>query len=368
MNVTRQQPRRLEQRVAAAAQAALERQRFVSPIDVLTGIRWLPSSSVDVWRQGRVPDLEREAAVDADRLAEALELLKDWAAGRGLQPSETAYLTSTRDRRPLRFTASGDEEIERTYRTHWLSPDLSERGRQQLVERQSRPPDLVVISPVKDWTCSLCGETGAYLIMEDSGPVCLTCAEMDHLVFLPAGDAALSRRAKKTSGLSAVVVRFSRARRRYERQGILVEEAALERAEAECLADEDARGRRRERETARREQEDVEFQARMAQEIRRLFPGCPRQRAEAIAAHAGARGSGRVGRTAAGRLLDEEAVALAVVASVRHEDTPYDELLMAGAVRAEARDRVRPAVDRVLRRWREPAAGSAAQKPAEGIE
>lgn len=44
---------------------------------------------------------------------------------------------------------------------------------------------------------------------------------MEHLVFLGAGDAALTRRAKAASGLSAVVVRFSRGKR-YERQGILV--------------------------------------------------------------------------------------------------------------------------------------------------
>jgi hypothetical protein len=65
----------------------------------------------------------------------------------------------------------------------------------------------------------------------------MACADMDHLVFLPSGDAALTRRAKTNSRLSAVVVRFSRARKRYERQGILVEEDALERAEQECLAD-----------------------------------------------------------------------------------------------------------------------------------
>ena len=41
-------------------------------------------------------------------------------------------------------------------------------------------------------------------------------------------DAALTLRAKKNSRLSAVVVRFSRARKRYERQGILVAEDALE--------------------------------------------------------------------------------------------------------------------------------------------
>src|SRR5271169_985446 len=104
------------------------------------------------------------------------------------------------------------------------------------VSRRSK--DLVVVSPLNDWTCAACGSTdGGWLVMEDRGPLCLGCADLSHLVFLPSGDAALTRRARKASGLSAVVVRFSRARRRHERQGILVEEEALEQAEAECLAD-----------------------------------------------------------------------------------------------------------------------------------
>jgi hypothetical protein len=85
---------------------------------------------------------------------------------------------------------------------------------------------------------------------------------------------------------------------------------------------------------------------------RRLFPRCPALRAEAIARHASLRGSGRVGRSAAGRSLDGEAITLAVVASVRHEDTDYDSLLMSGVSREDARDRIRPAVDRVLGAWR----------------
>jgi len=221
-----------------------------------------------------------------------------------------------------------------------------------LAERQSRALDLVVVSPVKDWTCSVCGsEDGGWLIMEDQGPVCMVCADMNHLVFLPSGDAALTRRAKARSRLSAVVVRFSRARKRYERQGMLVDEDALERAEQECLADEDARARRRERDSARRAESDVELQARMAVEIRRLFPGCPAERAEAIARHAAQRGSGRVGRTAAGRALGRDALQLAVLASVRHQDTGYDALLMSGVDRATARDRVRDQVNAVLDRW-----------------
>jgi hypothetical protein len=213
------------------------------------------------------------------------------------------------------------------------------------------PPDLVVVQPVRDWTCAECQGTGGLLIMDDAGPLCLACADMDHLVFLPSGEAALTRRARKASGLSAVVVRWSRTRKRYERQGLLVENAALEQAEQQCLADEDARMRRRERDRERRDAADVELQAAMMREIRRFFPRCPASRAEAIARHTSLRGSGRVGRSAAGRSLDEEALTLAVVASIRHEDTDYDSLLMSGASRAEARDLIRETVNRVVASW-----------------
>lgn len=86
----------------------------------------------------------------------------------------------------------------------------------------------------------------------------------------------------------------------------------------------------------------------MAAEIVRLFPGFPATRAEAIARHAGARGSGRVGRSAAGRALDPRAVTLAVAASVRHEDAGYDELLMAEVPRSTAREQVGAEVQCIL--------------------
>ena len=215
-----------------------------------------------------------------------------------------------------------------------------------------RSSGIVVIQPIRDWSCAECGGTGDLLKMEDAGPLCLACSDLDHLAFLPSGDAALTRRSTKASSLSAVVVRWSRSRRRYERQGVLVEESALALAEQECMSDADARMRRRERDKIRRADLDAEFQVRMAREIRRLFPRCPAGRAAEIAEHAAERGSGRVGRSAAARALDEHAITLAVVASVRHRDTDYDSLLMAGLFRDEARERVRSAIDDVLAAWR----------------
>jgi hypothetical protein len=341
---------KVEQRVVRAAEAALVQRRFVTAIDVLVGLGWLEPRRVDEWRQGRVPYLEAVVIASLGKISTAMKAFRGWAVARGLKPSETAYVARTRGQRPLQFSKSGDPVIEQAYRTHWISPELSER---KLTERQSRPPDLVVVSPVKDWKCAVCGsEDGGWLIMEDPGAVCMACADMDHLVFLPSGDAALTRRAKKNSRLSAVVVRFSRARKRYERQGLLVEEDALERAEQECLADEQVRARRRERDATGRAGADFELQARMAVEIRKLFPGCPAERAEAIARHAAQRGSGRVGRSAAGQALDPEALELAVLASVRHRDSGYDQLLMSGVDRVTARERVRDEVNAVLDRWR----------------
>ena len=325
----------------------------MTAIDVLMSLGWLEPRRVDEWRQGRIAYLEAIVTASLGKISTAMKVFRNWAPARGLTPSETACVARTRDRRPLRFSKSGDAGIERAYRTHCVSPDLSEPRRERSAERQSRPPDLVVVSPVKQWTCAVCGsDAGGWLIMEDPGPVCMACADMDHLVFLPSGDAALTRRANKNSRQSAVVVRFSRARKRYERQGILVEEDALERAEQQCLADEESRARRRDRDAERRAGEDLELQSRMAVEIGKLFPGCPPGRPDAIIRHAAQRGSGRVGRSASGRALDPQALELAVLASVRHQDTGYDELLMSGVDRATARDHVRDQVNTILNQWR----------------
>jgi len=337
----------LERRVRLTAEEALTRQRYVSAIDVLLGLGWLAPSHLDRWRQGRVDSLERVVQANLPKITAAMTELRRWAQRNSLNPSETAYLARTRDRRPLRFSVSGDDGIERAYRTHWVAPELSQRT----VERQSRPPDLVVIWAVNEWTCTSCGGTGDVLFMEDAGPLCVDCADLAHLVFLPAGDAALTRRAKRASRLSAVVVRWSRSRKRYERTGILVEPDAIERAEQECLSDAEIRARRRDRNALGRADEDVRFQADLAAAIRARFPRCPAGRAEAIAGHAASRGSGRIGRSAAGRALDPEAVTTAVAASVRHLDTDYDQLLMSGVDRETARRRVRERVDEVLRTW-----------------
>ena len=226
---------RIEDRIQRAAEAALAEQSCVSAVDVLLRLGWLAPTHLDLWRPGRVECLERVVQAGLGKQSTAMRTLRAWAGRRGLKPSETEYLARTRDRRRLRFSVSGKPDIERAYRTHWVAPELSPRKAESLRKAAEKAPDLVVVAALKEWTCARCSVTGDDLLyMQDEGPLCLRCARLDHLVFLPAGDARRTRRAHRASELTAVVVRFSRSRQRYERQGLLVEPGALDGAAADA--------------------------------------------------------------------------------------------------------------------------------------
>jgi hypothetical protein len=230
---------KLAGRVVKAAEAALAARHYVSPVEVLVGIGWLDPGAVERWRQGQIDYLERVVQTNLSRISEAMKLFRSWATAKGLVASETSYVARKPSRRTLRFSKSGNPTIERLYRTHWLSGELSKRKRERLAEKASRAPELVVIQPLNDaWTCHQCGGTGDLLMMENPGPACLRCVGLHDLEFLAAGDALLTRRVKAKSARHAVVVRFSRTRRRYERQGMLVEPQALTQVQRE-LARED---------------------------------------------------------------------------------------------------------------------------------
>jgi hypothetical protein len=214
--------------------------------------------------------------------------------------------------------------------------------------------DIVVFMIRRDTKCAECGEElgpGRWIRLENDKALCLACADLDHLEYLPSGNTALTRRATKHSPLRAVVVQWARARKRYERQGILVTREAIERAETECLADEESRARQRERAAARREDEDREFESTVTETLKRQFPGCPPDEAARIAAWTCRKHSGRVGRSAAAKELDPQALRLAVIAHIRHEHTRYDEWLMETGDRQLARERVRDEIGKVLVRW-----------------
>jgi hypothetical protein len=218
---------------------------------------------------------------------------------------------------------------------------------------ESEPLKVFITS--RESVCDECGEelgSRAWITLAgDRGALCLACADLDHLVFLPTGDAAVTRRARKHSTLTAVVLKWSRARKRYERQGLLVEAQALEQAEKECLADAEIRRLRNERQAEYRAQLDQEYIERFALRVRELYPQCPEGRETLIAEHACLKYSGRVGRSASAKNFADEAVDLAVVAHIRHVETQYDRLLRRYWDRHDARASVSEEVRRIREKW-----------------
>ncbi len=215
--------------------------------------------------------------------------------------------------------------------------------------------DIKVFISSRDSICDECGvdlgRKAWITLTREKGALCLSCADLDHLLFLSSGDAALTRRSKKYSNLWAVVLKWSKARKRYERQGLLVEEDALDLAEKECLADSEYRKRRNERAALRRAEIDLEYIKAFAEKIRDFYPGCPKSREQKIAEFACRKNSGRIGRTSAAKEFSKEAVKLAVVAHIRHTETDYDVLMSKGFDRRDARLQVQEKVADVLFMW-----------------
>lgn len=235
--------KRLRERAIQAAENSLVKQNYVSPIDLFIGMHLLQPVHVTDWRKGKIPYLESVIQGNLNKISFSMRCFRAWAEEKGLKSSPTAYLVrSSGPRRELRFSKSGDPAIELFYRTHYVSPHLSEIKQKKLQEKLDKSPELVVFRIVTESQCSKCKKKlpkGFCLIMEATQPLCLDCANLNTLEFLPRGNTQLTRLAKKYSTRSAIVTEFSRSRKRYERQGILVDKEALKKAEQEMMFDDD---------------------------------------------------------------------------------------------------------------------------------
>jgi hypothetical protein len=221
----------LEARMIHAAEQALTAGQYVTPIDIFVGMGLLQEAQVADWRTGKIPYLERAIQSSLGKIGTILRAFQRWAKNRDLNPRETAYYARTRGfKRRLQFSKTGQDRLEQIYRTHYISSALSEAKQQKILMQKSSVPERMVYILVRDTVCAQCHKIfnkGAFLLMEAEQPRCLSCAGLQDWVFLPRGDASLSRGSPTRHVHAAQVVKYHPVRNRYERQGILVDERAL---------------------------------------------------------------------------------------------------------------------------------------------
>lgn len=92
------------------------------PLDVLVALELVTPEQIEIWRRGGVPYLERGITKGLGRVARILRLIREEALRRGLAPKPGKYVRSGKKRTRLRFSKRGDEESERAYGTHFVSP------------------------------------------------------------------------------------------------------------------------------------------------------------------------------------------------------------------------------------------------------
>lgn len=103
----------------------LQRDGFATPVQVLMDIGALSKQDYENWRFGRVDYLERVCKINLKKLSFVMKQMRAYAAKNNLKPSFTYYKQWGHKGKPTRkqrFSKSGNENIERHYATHFVSP------------------------------------------------------------------------------------------------------------------------------------------------------------------------------------------------------------------------------------------------------
>lgn len=104
-----------------------QKRGFATPVDVLMDVGVLTKEKYEDWRFGRVPYLERVCNINLHKLSFIMSQIRSYAKKSGYKPSFTYYKRWGMKKKggmkrtiPLRFSKSGNPEIERLYATHYV--------------------------------------------------------------------------------------------------------------------------------------------------------------------------------------------------------------------------------------------------------
>lgn len=130
-------------RIARAVEKQLACGKVVTPVDVLVDMKLLRREKTEDWRRGRVPYLEKVINCNLTRSSRILRILRFHAHDLKLVPSITHYMRWGKGpKRRLRFTKTGDLNLEEAYSRHFIWP-----GKGRLHPSVSGEKNEPVVSP-----------------------------------------------------------------------------------------------------------------------------------------------------------------------------------------------------------------------------
>jgi hypothetical protein len=101
----------------------LSEKGFVAPVELFIRMNLLSPESAEDWRRGQISYLERVIRCNLSKASRILRILRMHAHDLDLKPSLTVYKRRTKGSRPLlRFSKTGNHNIEEAYARHFVSP------------------------------------------------------------------------------------------------------------------------------------------------------------------------------------------------------------------------------------------------------
>ena len=112
----------LSSKISTVTSELLREKGYISFVDLLVKLGYLNPKDYENWRFKRVPYLERVIKVNLSTINFIVKTVRLNSLNENLKPSWTGYMSWGKGRRiPLRFSKSGDENIERAYATHFIT-------------------------------------------------------------------------------------------------------------------------------------------------------------------------------------------------------------------------------------------------------
>jgi hypothetical protein len=106
-----------------AVASILAKGKVVAPVEVLVAMHLLAPDRLEAWRRGRVPYLERVIRCNLTRLSRLLRILRFHAHDLRLVPTQAVYRREGKGpKQDLRFTKTGDPNLEAAYARHFVWP------------------------------------------------------------------------------------------------------------------------------------------------------------------------------------------------------------------------------------------------------
>lgn len=116
--------RELEKKLSPITSRLLTDKGYISLVDVFVSLGYLTEKDIEAWRMRKIPYLEKCIKVNLSKASSVVKTVRSNCINGKLKERFTAYKSWGKGQKTiLRFSKSGQPNIEKAYATHFIKPN-----------------------------------------------------------------------------------------------------------------------------------------------------------------------------------------------------------------------------------------------------